>query len=226
MNLFRYAWYTGASVILISIILLVSGPQKAVQLPAGFITPVIAFEFIETRTEVLDLFGHMPSQECTGLISAMDRTNKIDFIYMLAYTAFLAVFSAACAKSTGSRWFIVPAFIALVVLGADAAENIQLLMITSGLDTKDISHELMRLHIFTWIKWGGLSVIFLSLIPFMKNNGIYGRIIIVVSLCTACTGAAAYFHRSFLNEVFALMTVLMFIMLIVFSFLKRTDKSN
>lgn len=222
MNLFRSARYAGAAVIIISIILLVSGPQKAVQLPAGFITPVIAFEFIETRTEVLDLFGHTPSQERKGLISAMDRTNKIDFIYMLAYTAFLAAFSAACAKSTGIRWFIVPALIALVVLCADAAENIQLLAITAKIDLIDISHELTLLHLFTWIKWAGLSVIFISLIPFMKKNGIYGRIIIVVSLCTACTGAAAYFHRSVLNEVFALMTALMFILLIVFSFTRKT----
>ncbi|HPS59178.1 MAG TPA: hypothetical protein PK514_13820 [Spirochaetota bacterium] len=223
MNRFRYAWYTGAAVILISIILLVSGPQKADRLPAGFYTPVVAFEFIETHAEVLDLFGNTPSTERTGLAAAMDRTNRIDFLYMLGYTAFLVIFSAACCRNTGSRWCFLSISIALIVLAADAAENIQLLAITAKIDTPDMSLELLLLHIFTWIKWGGLSAVFLTLIPYMINRGIYGRIITAVSLCTAFSGTAAFLHRSIMNEIFALMSAVIFVMLIVFSFINRNN---
>lgn len=222
MNLFRHAFYAGAAVIFLSIVLLASGPQKAAGLPAGFYTPVVAFEFIQSRTEVLELFGNTASTERNSLITAMDRTNRIDFVYMLAYTAFLVIFSAACFRITGSRWFLVPIGIAIVVLAADALENIQLLAITAKIDASDISHELLLLHISTWIKWGGLSAVFLALIPFMKSAGIYGRIITALSICTAFTGIAAFIHRSVLNELFALMTALMFMMLIVFSFTRRS----
>lgn len=221
MKLFRFAWYTGLAVIVISIILLVSGPRKAVKLPAGFYTPVVAFEFMETRAEVLDLFGHAPSAERASLVSEMDRTNRIDFLYMIAYTLFLVILSAACRVNSGKKWFILPACISLVVLGADVTENIQLLAITAKINEYEISHELYLLRIFTWIKWGGLAGVFLTLVPFMRGRGICGGIITISSLCTAFAGTAAFLHRSVFNEIFAMLVALTFIMLIVFSFINR-----
>ncbi|HQO39374.1 MAG TPA: hypothetical protein PK986_02790 [Spirochaetota bacterium] len=221
INLFRYAWYAGSAVIIISIILILSGPHKAVKLPAGFYTPVVAFEFIETRAEVLEMFGASNTPERATLIAAMDRTNKIDFIYMSAYTAFLLLFCASCSGKFRSKRFILNTVIVLTVLASDAVENRQLLAITDKIENPDFSRELTLLHVFTWIKWGGLSTLFLTLVPCFKLHGVFGLIVIITSFFTAFTGLISFFNRSFINEIFAILTAIMFLMLIVFSFINR-----
>ena len=61
--------------------------------------------------------------------------------------------------------------------------------------------------------------IFISLIPFLRKSGRFGRTISVFSLISALTGAAAFADRSFLNEIYVLSVVLIFAMLIIFSFI-------
>lgn len=217
-RMFTHAGYIGIAVLLISTVLIGINPTKAGTLPEGFMTPIIAFEFIGSEQEVLDLFGHEAGQARDVLVHKIDLGNTMDFAYMLAYASFLALFSFICFKESGKKWFIVPIVLSAVVLGADALENVQLLSITAKIAAGGYSAELARLHICTWIKWGGLAAIFVSLIPFLWLDGIFGKIISGISAVAAAAALSAFMSRGVLNEIYGLLVALVFVLLIVFSF--------
>ncbi|PKL19148.1 MAG: hypothetical protein CVV49_02400 [Spirochaetae bacterium HGW-Spirochaetae-5] len=218
---FLKAGYIGLSVIVISIILIAVNPSKGGKLPQGFFTPVVAFEFISTEGEVLDLFGDAPSGFQGEMVERMRTGTYIDFIYMFVYTSFLLYFSIICSRITGEKWFLFSFIIALIIFAADSGENIQLLSIMDKLNSGGFERELLLLDYFTWAKWGGLSALFISLIPFLRKTGVFGRIISIVSLISAVAGSAAYLNRSIMNEIYVLTIVIVFIMLFVFSFTFR-----
>ena len=215
---FLKAGYIGLSILILSVILISVNPSGGGRLPGGFFTPVVAFEFIKTSAEVVDLFGDAASGVQAETISGMKLGTYIDFIYMLFYTTFLFYFSMLCKRVTGEKWFISGGVIALFVLAADFSENIQLLSIMEKLHSGGFENELDLLKYFTWAKWGGLSALFISLVPFLRRSGIFGRVISVVILISAVTGSAAYLYRSVLNEIYVICIAVVFLMLFIFSF--------
>jgi len=225
---FIKAGYAGILLIIISAALMAVNPGRALNLPQGFFNPVIAFEFIRTETEVYDLFGNNGSSEQGTLVGSFKNGTYIDFLFIVAYAAFLLVFSNVCRRITGSKWFIFSGFIILSVVISDIGENIQLLTIMKKLSLEDFGKELMMLNFFTWAKWGGLTALFISFIPFLRNSGRFGRVISVTALLSGVTGAAAFLHRSVLNEIYVLTVEVIFVMLIIFSFTfvynKQPDK--
>jgi len=232
---FLKAGYIGILVLIISAALMVINPAKVVKLPAGFFNPVVAFEFIRTEAEVYDLFGHGLSDAQTGLISSFKTGTYLDFLYMIVYSLFLLTFAFVCRRITGSKWFVFSGFIILAVIISDFSENIQLLAImdkfqsidkvstAANLPSGGFNSELVLLNFFTWAKWGGLTALFISFIPFFRKSGRAGRIISVISLISALIGAAAFHHRSVLNEIYVLSIAVIFIMIIGFSFSYKNE---
>lgn len=221
MNIFRAAFHAGLLTIIISITIMAIFPAKAAKLPEGFITPVIAFEFIQSENEVLDLFGHDDTPERSAIIEKMDRGNMVDFLYMVSYASFLVLFSLSWSRSTGRQVFLAAAVIAVAVLAGDFFENLQLLSITSKIRAGGYERELELLNIFTWIKWGGLALYFVVVTPFMTGKKIYTRTATALAVCTAILAFAAFMHRPVISEIFSLMVAVMFIVSIVFAFSRR-----
>jgi hypothetical protein len=102
----------------------------------------------------------------------------------------------------------------------------QMLAIMNNLASGDFSAELYRLNIFTWAKWGGLTAVFISLIPFLRNSGVFGRIVSVIILLSGISGSAAFLQRSVINEIYVLSIALIFLLLIIFSFTYKTVKKQ
>jgi hypothetical protein len=215
---FLKAGYIGILLAAVSIALLAINPSRGGKLPQGFINPVTAFEFISTETEVYDLFGSDPSNERAEFVNRMVKGTYLDFFYMIVYTVFLLFFTGVCSSITGRKWFLFGSIIAWGVFISDFGENLQLLSIISKLQSGNFSYELDKLNMFTRAKWGGLSALFISIIPFLRKCGSSGRMISVAILLSSITGAAAFLHRSFLNEVYVLSIAVIFMMLIIFSF--------
>lgn len=215
---FLKAGYIGLLLIAVSIVLLFVNPSKGVKLPQGFVTPVVAFEFISSTAEVYDLFGYTLADFNGEMVVKMRAGTLIDFFYMLVYTIFLCYICLACNRITGEKWFFLSGVIAILICLSDYGENVQLLSIMSKLSSGNFENEVGLLHYFTWAKWGGLSAVFISFIPFLRKSGFMGRVISLVSLISALAGSAAYIHRSVLNELYVLSIALIFIMLITFSF--------
>jgi hypothetical protein len=220
-NPFLKAGYAGLSVIFISIVLIAVNPSKGGKLPHGFFTPVVAFEFIANEGEVRDLFGDGLSGFQVEMVEKMKLGTYVDFVYIFAYTFFLLYFSIVCSRITGEKWFIFSSVLALMVFASDSGENIQLLSIMDKLNSGGFERELLLLNYFTWAKWGGLSALFISLIPFLRKTGVFGRVISIVSLISAVAGSAAYLNRSIFNEIYVLSIVIVFILLFIFSFTFR-----
>ncbi len=220
---FLKAGYAGLSVIILSAVLIAVNPVKEGRLPQGFYTPVVAFEFAETGVEVSDLFGDAASGLQLEIAGKMKLGTIVDYAYILAYGFFLFYFSIICRGITGEKWFIISGVISLCVMAADFSENIQLLSIIEKLQSGEFEKELILLNYYTWAKWGGLSALFISLIPFLRKTGIFGRVISIIALISAVTGSAAYLHRSVLNEIYVLTVAVEFLMLIIFSFTFKTS---
>ncbi len=216
--------YLGILLVIISIVLIGVNPSKAKKLPQGFVTPVVAFEFIRTEAEVFDLFGHDQSEDQIRIINSMKLGTYIDFLYISAYTIFLIIFTAVIGRITGSKWFLFSGFIVMCISLSDIGENIQLLSIMEKLESiaklagGGFGRELILLNFFTWAKWGGLTALFISYIPFLRNSGRFGRIISVTALLSALAGTAAFLNRSVVNEIYVLSIAAVFLMLFIFSF--------
>lgn len=217
---FKNVGWLGIAVALTSVLLMLVLPAKSGPMPRGFITPVIAFEFIETPAEVETLFS---GPDAGAIIAAMDLGNRIDFVYMILYSGFLFWFAWTAYRLSGIRMLYVVMLLSVVVLLGDLLENIQLLSITGKLRSEsyqsaEIQGELGLLQIFTWQKWGGLALSFLCLIPYWIHGSRFAISIAFASIVTAALGMAAFVYRSLLNEVFAIAVALMFMLMIVYCF--------
>ena len=210
--------YIGLLVFGMSLILLMVFPSTAPRLPDGFFTPVIAFEFVRTRVEVLQMFLQTNGAVRKDLVDAMNLGNRLDYIYMVLYALFLMGFSVKCAQLSEKRMYYTGAALSLMVLGADAMENMQLFAITAGLETGNLEPFLGRLFIFTWIKWGGIGAVFLVLVPWFLKGRMFSKIIALAMILTVMLGVAAFVRRSVITEMFALGVGLVFLMMIIYCF--------
>lgn len=220
----RVAGWIGLGVIVMSLVLLAVNPREAVAFPEGFFSPIVAFEFAKDVADLQLLFGAPGSSAQQALIADFDLGNRLDYAYMLLYGAFLAAFGITSARLTGSKLGYVAAALAVTAVVGDALENVQLLAITAAVrDTgfTAVGDLLVRLRLFTWLKWGSLAVAFLALIPFLGSSGVFGRFAAAVAALPFVLGVFAYFRSGLLNEIFALSVAVVFLLLIVFCWIYR-----
>lgn len=214
---FLLAGLMGIPVVITSVILLIVFPSRVPKLPEGFITPIIAFEFVRTPQEVMDLFGQAGSPERQELVRAFDLGNRIDFLYMVLYTAFLFVFCQRVAFTRERKVYYLGCALSAAALLGDFLENMQLLSITSRLDTGVFERQLEMLRIFTWQKWGSIALVLLLLSPHFLQGATFSRIIGACSGVCALLGLAAYLFPGFANELFSLSVVVVFALMISYS---------
>lgn len=220
---FVRAGIVGVLVIAMSIVLLFIFPAKAPRLPDGFFTPIVAFEFIETKAEVFQMFVATNGQTRQAMVDAMDLGNRLDYIYMCLYSFFLLLFSLKCGQISGKKYFYISAAMAIMVLLGDAFENVQLLEITAGIESGDFEVQLGRLHMFTWIKWGGIAAIFLVLTPWFMKGGMFSKVIGVIGGVCFLLGVVSFMHRSVITEIFGLSVAVMFMLMIIYCFTFKFD---
>jgi hypothetical protein len=128
--------------------------------PDGFQSFIIAFEFAKTPGQIHQLFNGFTGET----FSDINTGNYIDFGFMVTYTLFLVLFFKKAAKTFNKKWLLTGIPLSVIVLFADVMENVYLLQITQmytpALADSDLIPVLNKLHIVTWVKWGGLAVIF------------------------------------------------------------------
>jgi hypothetical protein len=218
---FRTTGYLGVAVIVMSIVLLVVFPSKTASKVDGMITPVIAFEFLETPEEAYQLFGREPSPARDAMVAAMDLGNRLDFIYMILYTMFLSAFSTLAANESGMTLPRAGRVIAIIILLGDVLENVQLLAITEKLAAGGFECEIGYLRLFTWVKWGGIALTLLALAPYFLKGAAFARVTGIAGILAFLLGLISFVHRSFVNELFSLSVAVMFILMIVYCFIHR-----
>jgi len=225
-NPYRFTAYLGISLIVMSIVLMIVMPHKVRRLPDGFKTPVLAFEFAQSTKDTYGIFYDENGHISQGVVSSMDLGNILDFIYMVQYSLFLLLFCLITFRLTKKYVLFIPALLSLLALAGDVLENIQLLQITSLLESGIYEKQLFYLHYFTWLKWASLSLIFLMIPLFIYKKGILSTFTLLLGLAIFALGAIAFFHRSVFNEFFSLSVAVMFILLIIYSYTYKNGKSR
>lgn len=213
---FRISGILGLGAVALTLLFSLIGPQPAAPLPNGFITPVLAFEFARTDGDVRAIFSPM-GQAADSVRAAMDRVNRLDFLYIALYGGCLLAFALTCARLTGRRVYLIPAALAVVIVVADILENVQLLAITREMGVTSVGGNLAALHVFTWLKWGGLALWFLLLRPWFQNQPGPARVIGLVALLPLLIAVVAFVRPGPASELFALSTGLMFLLLTVYA---------
>lgn len=219
---FLLSGFIGIFLVAIGLLVNLSGPNPSSELPRGFFSPVIAFEFATENEDINQIFGTMESLDRTELLRTMTNSTRLDFLFLLLYGAFLLSFSIISASHTGARRYYLAALLAIVAPLFDILENLQLLAIMDQIQIGKTHHELELLRLFTWVKWGALAIAFLVFIPIFRSAGTFGRTLSYFAAVPCALGAIAFIKPGLLNELFALSTVLMFICMIIFSFTYRT----
>lgn len=200
--MFRIAAWIGVVTTLVGIYLTLVFPREMGLLPAGMRTPIIAFELARTPTEIENMFGGVGDYERDMWKRAMDAGNKADYVFLVLYGLFFIAFSRALMQA-GSKSARVGRAIAALPSAMDAIENMQLLEITKALGG-DYAEALSRLHLFTWLKWLGIALIFASWVPALWSRGKVARMTACLAGSTVVATVAAYFTRAVAAELMAL----------------------
>lgn len=224
---FKTARFFGVALFACAIVLLFINPKPENNLPAGFFTPIIAFEFIQTRQEVIHFFN-VP--DAATYESNMLLGNCIDYLFMVLYSCLLLYIAVGIKKITNSKTMYLAMFFCMLMLISDAVENyfIYKLVITRNADLSRIDgvltsfpyyqFYLQMLNIFTWLKWCSIASAFLLFSPFFFKGKVFHKIIGI--FCVSCFGLciAAFLQHGVLNEIFASSVVLVFLLLVLFVF--------
>lgn len=132
-------------------------PAKA-ELPQGYFTPILAFEFARTPADLAWLAGQNEAGQAVR--DQLDLGHKVDMLFPFAYGGFLALLLLRLGRA-GEKvaWLALP--IALAIIPFDIHENLNLLAITDALNRNaDTTSLLAGLYWATWLKWAaiGLSI--------------------------------------------------------------------
>ncbi len=145
----RLTWAAALATLVLAGLVTVTFPAVA-PLPAGWHTPIIAFELARTTGELAWLAG----PEAAALREAMRAGHRIDVVFPLAYGALLAL---SCLAARGPLAAVAAGLAALAV-PLDWLENLALGRITEALEVGgDGAAGLVLLVPATWGKWGAIG---------------------------------------------------------------------
>ena len=210
----------GLGAIVMTLLFSLIGPQPAAPLPNAFLTPVLAFEFARSEADVAAIFA--PAGQPVPLVrAAMDRVNRLDFLYIALYGGCLLAFGLTCARLSGQRIYYAAVALAVIIMAADILENVQLLTITRELGIESIEDNLAALRVFTWLKWGGLALWFLLVRPWFQNQTGLSRFIGLIAILPLLLAVIAFVRPGLASELFALSIGVMVLLLTIYAWRYR-----
>jgi len=152
---------TGAAVLVLALILFVVMPKAPVTTNVpGFRGAVVGFELASEPDHVFGILGDPHDPRRPASVRAMDLTNRLDFLFMLAYPAFFFALACLLVARGSAPSLLAPIVAALAVTMSvtDALENRQLLALSQMTDPVQMSEPLRLLRQFTVAKWGAIFI--------------------------------------------------------------------
>jgi len=204
--------FFGLATIFLGVILLGIFPSTA-ELAEGFQTPVIAFEFAKTESDLSFLSGN----------SELSRSNREqmdlghsgwDMVFPFAYGGFIA-FLLLRIKGNGHRFIWLGVVFAVLIIPFDINENLTLLKITSALaDSRSTDALLLELNIATWLKWGAIGA---SIAVLARGFAISKNYISAIVALLASVGIATCWIFNSEPILAEIMSVLIFVFFVFFT---------
>jgi hypothetical protein len=151
----------GAAVFLLVVVMAMIMPKVPVHRGVdGLQGAVISFELAGTPDDVFAVIGNPGDAERADVVARMDKTNRIDFLFMIAYPL-LTFAIAALLVARGAAPAVVSVAVAVLSVAmffGDATENMQLLGLTQTTDPSQMAPLLTQLRFATVVKWDAIFV--------------------------------------------------------------------
>jgi hypothetical protein len=211
---FKISLFFAIPMLVVAGILQWANPATAGILPHGCHTPIIGLEFIASADEVRDFFTIDGVHQ---LRNDFLLGNAIDYLFMFFYSAFLGFTALGIARETGEKVLWSAVALSVVVFFSDLLENVTIASIINAYFDGDqlTASYFDNLHFFTWWKWGGISAVLLMFSGYFLSRGILGKVIAALAAANFIAAVIAFFHRSVMNEVMAMLVVLSFLLLFI-----------
>ncbi len=181
---------------------------------------IIELEFARSAGEVYRVTGFGLTGDAVpdaGIVDAIRQNTAHDRWFIFAYSFFLAVCCAIAWKQSGSPMLLAGAVLAFAAGAFDFLENRQILLIMNQLDG-DFGGSLVRLHVFTWLKWGSIVLVFGAFAPFAWHHGLLGKALAASALAGMLAGVvAALLQKHMYYIAFSGLVMLSFVTLLVFA---------
>lgn len=198
--------------VLIVLMALVGGNPRPAVYPNGhgYTAAMYYFERVESVNDLFSALGQAGTEAGVRLRNAMDAVNKIDFAFMVAYSALFAclfLMFASRIKSAGKHVaalnvvMIVGIVLSLVMLFGDVFENLQLLKLTKFSSEAEVDVGVIaHLMFFTRLKWfaiffASIGFAFLCAISASQNRWWY--LLSLVYAASGIIGFASFFVSGF-----------------------------
>jgi len=151
-------------------------PSKA-DLPIGYKTPIIAFEFARSQEDVMYLMGDSQASDINR--KQMRAGHRWDMVFPFAYGLYLVCLLVGfLLRGKKAAWIGIP--VALACIPFDLWENIVLLSIVDAAETGAIKDTLFSvLHLVTWLSISqkrfclalvSITTFLLTLICYLSNT--------------------------------------------------------
>ncbi|MEZ5009006.1 MAG: hypothetical protein R2753_12715 [Chitinophagales bacterium] len=211
---FKVSLLFGIPMLILGLILMFTNPTAEGNLAEGFFTPIIAFEFIQSVSEVSKYFE---VESPNGYRNSMMLGNNLDFLFMFFYSAFLGFTGLGILKETKEKALWLPIMLTIVMFFADLLENMTIASIIANyFNGEDITASYFgNLKFFTWLKWGSIAAVILMYASYFLQRKKLVKVIGVVAIINFLVAIAAFFHRSVLNEIMATIVILLFVMIFI-----------
>lgn len=149
----------GTAVLILTLVMLPVFPAGPVERNVpGFTNPVVGFELASTPEHVFGILGHPENPARPAAVAGMNRGNRVDFLFMIAYPMlYVGILLLLAARGrlpggVGRLLFALP----VVMWFGDLMENRQLLELAGLTDPAAMAAPLARLRSFTIMKWHAL----------------------------------------------------------------------
>ncbi len=181
--------------------------------------PIIKLEFTETQAGIDTLFLIEGSNKYNKkLINAVNNGVFYDYPYAVLYALFLIFLFMKLAKVEQKKYYYIGAILAACAFVFDCLENLQIHEILAKVTQGNYNDALLKMKIFTWIKWLSLALIFFIFSLRLNKKPMLTRLFIaVLNLPFALGFTALISGRTSLAEIFAYTIMLNFTLLIIWS---------
>ncbi|MCB9305495.1 MAG: hypothetical protein H6565_02760 [Lewinellaceae bacterium] len=189
----------------------------------GFSKPILALEFAGSVQTFQAVFGADDlEKKRTAVLISLER----DFVFILAYVAFLAAFAYALLKGRGKWLFLSPVLLAVGIGIADLLENDALRNLTLHLESGYGAFDTViarRLFFATWTKWLGFAVYFSALLPYLFRDERTGRVLGIATGMVCLMAVMALLRISWI-EPYVLSIFILFPLSVGYCFLKIRNR--
>ena len=141
--------------LLLALVMLSIFPAEA-DLKEGFKSPIIAFEFAQSNSDITFLSGN--SENSKRNRDAMRQGHQWDMVFPFAYAGYLLVLLLLAYKD-GSTLALLGVPFAILIVPFDLYENFSLLIILDASQIGPVENGLFtKLFLATWLKWSAIAI--------------------------------------------------------------------